>query len=599
MTDEGAGVVGHGQDTRRVASSGPPRPLPRYRSTVVTDHNTAFSVALVDALAHLGVRHACIAPGSRSTPLALALADEDRITDWSHHDERSSAFFALGIARTLGDPVVVVTTSGTAAAELYPAVIEARYGRVPLIALTADRPAELHDVGAPQTIDQRDLYGRVPLFTHDIDVRGVGATVWIGSLAGRLMATAIGPPPGPVHLNLRFREPLVPEEGGRPPALTRITRTRPGVLEPSAETVDDVATVASVARGLLVVGPQDSAGAVTAAAGFAAAAGWPIIADPLSGLRAGSHDLTSVIGHGDALAWEGWLDAAPPEAVIRFGAPPTSKPVGQWLAMNPEVPQVFIEPAGWRDPTGTAAEVVRADPAATLTAVSRAVTAGGAPDWMARWREADAAAAAAIDGALQGVAFPSEPAVARLLASALPDPSTLWVASSMPVRDIDSFFGVSERRIRLMGNRGANGIDGFISAGIGSAAVSDSPTLLLAGDLSLLHDLTALATAARLGIPVTIVVLNNDGGGIFHLLPQEGHRHFERHFGTPHGLDFSALAKPLGVDAVTIDDPGDLTTALLMAPTGPRVLEVHTDRAENAALHRDIRAAVRKAIEAI
>jgi 2-succinyl-5-enolpyruvyl-6-hydroxy-3-cyclohexene-1-carboxylate synthase len=570
----------------------------------VIDRNTAFAVGLCDALARLGVEHACITPGSRSTPLALAFADDERITDWSHHDERSSAFFALGIARTTGRPVVVVTTSGTAASELYPAVVEARYGRVPLIAITADRPAEVREVGAPQTIDQRDLFGRMPVWSQSLDAGDADPTPWIGSLVGQMVTAALGPPPGAVHLNVGFREPLVPladaDEG-----TARIVSGRAGVpAVHRPEPLVDPDTTAwlggsvSGRRGLVVVGAQGSTAAAHAAARFAAALRWPIISDPLSGLRAGPHDMTAVVAHGDALAEAGWLARSDPEVVIRFGAVPTSKPVWQWLAEHSGTPQILIEPHGWRDPMATATAVVRSDPTAVFLALTDGIEPAG-DDWHTAWAHADATAGQAIDRSLEDIAFPSEPAVARMLASALPDPSVLWAASSMPVRDIDTFFGKTAKRVRIMGNRGANGIDGFLSTGLGSAAVAGTPTVLLAGDLSVLHDVGALAAAARMDIPATIVALNNDGGGIFHFLPQEGHRHFERHFGTPHGLSLTAVAASFGVPSREVSDPDDLAKALAEEPTGPRLIEIRTDRAENVATHRAIRASVREAIEGI
>lgn len=557
----------------------------------MSDSNTIFGTGLVDGLASLGVEHACITPGSRSTPLALAFADDDRITDWSHHDERSSAFFALGIAATTGRPVVVLTTSGTAATELYPAATEARYGRIPLILITADRPSELRDVGAPQTIDQRDLFGRMALMTHSIDVDDRQASI-VGELAARLVATATGPAAGPAHLSTGFREPLV--GGGHSPVTTHLPDT-PELAPLLAPDVTEALAAVSGRRGILVVGPQADPAVVAKAAQFADRAGWPILADPLSGLRAGTHDLTAVIAHGDALAVTGWIDGAGAEAVVRVGALPTSKATWQWLERS-GVPQVFIEPHGWRDPTGSATIPLRSDPAASLDALAAGIDPAPA-SWHEQWATADTTAGAAIADALAEAPFPSEPGIARLLADALPDPSTLWVASSMPVRDVDAFFGVAAKSVRILANRGVNGIDGFLSTGLGSAAVSPNPTVLLAGDLSALHDLTALATAARLSIPATIVVINNDGGGIFHFLPQEGHRHFERHFGTPHGLSFATIAPTLGVPAELITEQDDLVKALGDTPTGPRLLEVVTDRHENVELHRAITRAVREALE--
>ena len=289
-------------------------------------------------------------------------------------------------------------------------------------------------------------------------------------------------------------------------------------------------------RGLLVLGPQDDPALPAAAAACAAACGFPILADPLSGARAGGHDLSRVIAAADPLAAAGWLGQAPPEVVVRVGALPTSKPLWQWLGEHPEVPQALIDPAGWRDPGATLSLMVRAEPAATLEALAAAAPRPAPAAWLEAWQQADGAAAAAVDGVLAEAAFPNEPEVVRVLAEALPAGALLAVASSMPIRDVDAFFPARPAPLRLLGNRGAAGIDGFLSTGLGAAAVAGAPAYLLSGDLSALHDLTALGTAARLGIAATIVVVHNDGGGIFHFLPQAGFpAHFERHWGTPHG----------------------------------------------------------------
>jgi 2-succinyl-5-enolpyruvyl-6-hydroxy-3-cyclohexene-1-carboxylate synthase len=563
----------------------------------VTDRSTAFTVPLVRALARLGVRHVCITPGSRSTALALAFADEPGITDWSHHDERSSAYFALGIARTLGEPVAIVTTSGTAAAELHPALAEARYARAPLIALTADRPFDLREFGAPQTMDQQNLFGRTVKWSHDVESTADADPARVVTLAARLVAEAIGSPAGPVHLNIRYREPLMPT--AEPPETPDPPMVIDGRLEPSAEAIADLAETMNGTRGIIVAGPQDDPAAVTAASAFAAAAGWPILADALSGLRCGPHDRSAVLRSADPLAWGGWLERSEPEWVVRFGALPTSRPVWNFLEQNRGLPHLFIEPSGWRDPTASAASILRADPAVALEGMAKAIGTAAPPDWMDSWRSADAAASSAVATAIDGAPFPNEPAVARIVGRALPDDSTLWVASSMPVRDVDAFLEPTDRRIRVIGNRGVNGIDGFLSAGLGSAAVSGRPTTLLAGDLSVLHDLGALATAARLQIPVTIVVVNNDGGGIFHFLPQEGHPHFERHFGTPHGLDFTAVAGSLGVEARQVHTAEDLAAGIEAKRDKPLLLEVRTDRNENVGLHRRIRESVDAALGTI
>lgn len=556
----------------------------------MTETNATFAATLIGAFARLGVRHVCLSPGSRNTPLSLAIAAAPELTDWVHIDERSSGFFALGVAKATRRPVLIVTTSGTAAAELHPAIVEARYGRVPIIAITADRPFELRDVGAPQTIDQQNLYGSSVHWAHDIEATSLDARR-TAALAARLFATAGGQPPGPVHLNVRFREPLVDAIDGNPAVVgvPEVISARAHVDDTSASYLADAV---SARRGVLVVGPQDDPDLAAAATAFAAATGWPIIGDALSGLRCGRHERAHVIEAGDPLAWAGWLDTASPEMVIRCGALPTSKPIWRWLEEHPSVPQVFIEPTGWRDPTASASTVVRGDPTATLQVLAERVRRPAPTEWIERWRAADALASGAVDDALGGRAFPNEPAIARALSEHLTEGSALWVGSSMPVRDVDAFFRSSDRAIDIKANRGANGIDGLLSSGSGYAAVTGAGTVILAGDLSVLHDLSGLATVSRLAIPLTIVVVHNDGGGIFHFLPQAGHPEFERYFGTPHGVDFTLVAHALGITAESIDDPDRFAEALLAEATGPRLLQLSTDREENVTVHRDIREAV-------
>ena len=558
--------------------------------------NAIYATTLVEALRRCGVEHACVTPGSRSTPLALALADSP-ITDWSHHDERSSAFFALGIARSTGRPVIVVTTSGTAAAEVHPAVVEARYGRVPLIVITADRPFDLREVGASQTIDQQDLFGRSMKWAHDVEVPdpAVSGPEAIAALAARLVAEAGAIPAGPVHLNVRFREPLLPPGPVTPPQVM-VPRVIGGIPRVVPEAIAEVVGIMADRRGLVLAGPQDDVAVAVAAAALATAAGWPILADPLSGLRRGGHDRSRVLAASDALGWAGTIEESAPEVVIRFGAIPTSKPISQWLERHRHVPQILIDPAGWRDPTASAGLVVRADPAATLTALAEGIGKAVDAGWMDRWHRADTAAASALHRFLDDAPFPNEPTIARSVADAMPAGATLWVASSMPVRDLDTVLRPDARPLGVRANRGANGIDGFISTALGAAAVATTPVVALAGDLSVLHDIGALASAARLRIPATIVAINNDGGGIFHLLPQAGHPHFERHWGTPHGLTLARVAESMGVAAEVVTTRDGLESLVAHPADHPRFLEIKTDRNTNAELHREMRRVVAAAL---
>ena len=325
------------------------------------------------------------------------------------------------------------------------------------------------------------------------------------------------------------------------------------------------------------------------------ALGWPILSDPISGLRSGTHPTAAVVGS-DLLAAADWLEAAAPEFVVRIGARPTSKALTTWLAQHPDIPQTIISPSGWPDPMASAGLILRSDVAAAVRSLGSAQPAP--TEWLERWKAADVAASDAARAAIDSVAGPSEPGITAAIHDGLPSGSMLWAASSMPIRDVDSFFPVSERPVTIQANRGANGIDGFISTALGAAS-GGIPTTALAGDLSMLHDIGALATASRLAIPLTIVVVNNDGGGIFHFLPQADHEHFERHFGTPHGLSFSRIATSFGIDAVTVDDTRIVTETVAKPTDRPRLVEVLTNRSANVGIHREIAQAVRDALASV
>ncbi|MEX2267187.1 MAG: 2-succinyl-5-enolpyruvyl-6-hydroxy-3-cyclohexene-1-carboxylic-acid synthase [Acidimicrobiia bacterium] len=566
------------------------------------DANTALARALVDELARAGVTEACLAPGSRSTPVALALAHDQRVRLHVHLDERSAAFFALGTARLSGRPALVLTTSGTAAVNLHPAVVEAHHGRVPLLACTADRPPELRDTGAGQTIDQRGLFGAAVRWEADPgapeDRPDVG-THW-RSIAARAVVTALGPPAGPVHLNLPFREPLVPTGAELVPAPGR-PDGRPWVSVERAPQRPDDATVARVVdavraarQGVLLAGWGANVTAPTALR-LAAAAGWPVLADPLSGLRAGPH---AVSMYDALLRMDGLGEALRPDLALRVGAPLTSKAVAAWT--DPEVTQWAIDPhGGWLDPQRGVSEVVGCDAELLLSAVADALgSALHASGWLEQWLDLEARARAAVDGLFDAWEDPFEGRVARDLAAGLPDGAHLVVASSMPVRDLESFAAPREG-LRVLANRGVNGIDGFTSTVLGIASVASGPVVALLGDLCFLHDANGLLGAAKRGIDATLVVLDNDGGGIFSFLPQAADpEHFETLFGTPHGLDLAAVAAVHGIPCAEVEKSSALLPAVADATRagGVRMVLVRTDRADNATRHREAWAAVASAI---
>jgi 2-succinyl-5-enolpyruvyl-6-hydroxy-3-cyclohexene-1-carboxylate synthase len=573
-----------------------------------------FALTLVDELARAGLTDACLAPGSRSAPLALALAEHPGIAVHVHLDERSAAFFALGAAKRSGRPVVVLCTSGTAAANLHPAVLEADHARAPLLVLTADRPPELRGTGANQAADQLKLYGPAVRWFCEVGVPtdDPAAGRYWRSLASRAWAEATGPPAGPVHLNLAFAEPLVPLD----PATRATTRWprlagepaagRPGAAPWTAAPAgargaapEDVAALVEAVRnhprGLLVAGWGVDLDPLAVDA-FVAASGWPVLADPLSGSRRGPAAVSTYDG---LLRAPGFASGRRPELVARVGGAPTSKALTAWL--DPSVPQVLVDPdGGWMDPGRSASLRLVADPSALLATVAERL-AGPAPSraWLEGWLAADRLARETIDGLLDDWAEPFEGRVARDLVAWVPDGGTLVVGSSMPVRDVDAFAAPRDG-LRFVANRGLSGIDGFVATALGVAAVGDEPVAALCGDLTLLHDASSLLGAAGRPRGAVLVVCDNDGGGIFSFLPQAWLPRdlFEPLFGTPHGLDLAALAAAARVPATVVEKAADLLPALdaALAGGGTRLVVVRGDRAANLARHRAVTEAVAAAV---
>lgn len=513
-----------------------------------------FAATLFDEWARAGVQHVVVSPGSRSTPLALAAARQPRVQVHVVLDERVAGFFAVGLALSTGRPAVVVTTSGTAAVELHPAVVEADLAGVPMIICTADRPPELHHVGAPQTVPQRLLYAEAVRWAFEPGVPdAAGAGAW-RSLAARAFAEATADP-GPVHLNLAFRDPLTGDAGGLPP----------GRPDGSPWHVVDAAVspaappLPSGARGVIVAGA--GTGDPAAVHALADAMQWPVLADPRSGCRVPRR---TTIAAADAILRAHRFE---PEFVLRVGAPWASKVLNQWLA-SLGVEQWLYEPhRRWRDPERVVSRLLGALPSAG--------DAPAPPDWLSSWAAAESAAQSAIDAAAAG-----EAAIARDLVRGLPDGANLVVSSSMPVRDVE-WYAAPREGIRVFANRGANGIDGVLSTALGVAAGSPGvPTVALVGDLAFVHDVGALALAARRpDLDCTFVVVDNQGGGIFSFLPQAHElsaSEFEQLFGTPHALNIEAIAHAFGA---------------------PKVRVLKSDRSNNVSDHSKVHEAVAAAVE--
>jgi 2-succinyl-5-enolpyruvyl-6-hydroxy-3-cyclohexene-1-carboxylate synthase len=572
--------------------------------------NLAWSERFVTVLAAAGVREAIVCAGSRSAPLVLAV-DRSPLRTHVALDERAGAYFALGLAKTSGRPVAVVTTSGTAAANLHPAVVEAYHARVPIIVLTADRPPELRDCGAAQTIDQIRLFGTSVRWFHEVGTPAADPALeaYVAGLARRAVASAWGPPAGPVHLNFAFREPLVAEPESIPPRAPARTEESdaPDPTPPSARAIAGVARLLRTRpRGLILCGPEAAAPDLAAAvARLAAVTGYPILADPASQVRYGPHDRARVLG-----AYDGFLrslafaERNAPEALLQFGAPLTSKAFHIYAARHPGAVRVHVDDGrAARDPSHRAAETVAADPALFADALAEALAKGAdpLPSWSEPFVRAEAAARNAVARHLAGTRGISEGSVVAALVESAPDGTVVYMGNSMPVRDLDLFVPASPKRLRMLANRGANGIDGVLSSALGASAAGAGPVLAIVGDLSFHHDLNGLAAARAVGIGATIVVVNNDGGGIFSFLPIARHGDaFERLVATPHGLRFEHAAALYGLPYDAPESVDELASAARDSLAGgeTRVIEVATDRGENRADHQALWAEVIRFVDA-
>jgi len=603
--------------------------------------NELWAGVLVDELIRGGVREVVVAPGSRSTPLVMAAARRNELRLTVQIDERAAGFLALGVGKATGNAAAVITTSGTAVANLLPAVVEAAQAQVPLLLLTADRPPRLRGADANQAIDQERIFGRYPRFYHELWPAEVSDRTLrhLRSVACRALAAAVGTPAGPVHLNLPFEKPLEPahpgpvsgqeqdegfpglsvdapgrvgRSGGRP--FTRI-HGDPGMPHPAAvERLEGL--LAEARRPLLVAGPLPRPWvAGPAMRRFAASRTIPVLADALSGARYPGFDDPAFTEEGEGPSpVVGSYDLSlqslelrrelAPDLVIRMGQAPTSARLNQWLAELAEggsrggrTRQVVVDAGGrWKDHLAVADEVLTVEPAGLLAALAGAGPAisGGLPTqapeareaWVRRWRQVEAALRSHLSSVLPASELHEGAAVARLLRR-LPSDDLLFVSSSMPVREVDAFAPHRDAPLQVLGNRGASGIDGITSTAAGVALGTGKRVAAVVGDLALLHDAQGLAVLRESGIRVILVVLNNDGGGIFHLLPIREHEPaFTPYFATPHGRDLSHLAALYDLPHRRVASrealEGGLDWALGLGGSG--ILEIHSDRESNRRL---------------
>lgn len=560
----------------------------------ISNPNTQWAELFVDELARCGLRAVSIAPGSRSTPLALAFDQHPQIAAYLHLDERSAGFFALGMALATDQPVALLCTSGTATAEFHAAIIEARQSQVPLLVLTADRPPELRHSGANQTIDQVKMYGDHVLWAVDVALPEPHAPALalrnLRTLAGRAYATANGLVKGPVHLNFPFRKPLEPErlDSGASPAppaqrQSPFTHFARGVLAPTEDQVASLATIINRhERGLIVCGPRCAGDPFPElAATLARVSGYPLLADPLSGLRFGPHVTNApIVGGYDTFlrgAGPGW---EPPEVVIRFGAVPTSAPLSEYLSRVAPAQHIHIRADGvWADDTHQVNHFLQADPVLVCRQLAGAVAPRTEAAWLSAVLATEATCWRALEPLLDAEFF--DGAAVAAVVEALPSGARLFVGNSLPVRHLDQFGRPAPRSLGIFANRGASGIDGTTSTALGIAATSRAPLVLITGDIAFYHDLNGLLAVRQHDLSnTTIVLLNNDGGHIFRHLPVARlDPPFTRLFITPHGLDFEPAVRMYGIAYTRADGRHALREALAhsVAAPVPHVVEVRTD----------------------
>ncbi len=558
------------------------------------NRNTLWARALADAWARLGGTHACVGSGSRCAPLVEAFAGDGRFHVHPHVDERSAAFFALGVGAASGRPAIVVTTSGTAAANLLPAVVEASQSEIPLLVVTADRPARLRGTDANQTIDQVDLFGRYPRLALDLappDPTEAGLRR-LRAAAEEAWTFASQPPRGPVHLNLQFEKPLEPtlvaEDVPRGLAAT-LPRTadeaRPAAPSgPGGAGLELAALIGEARRPLVVCGPNHDPAIGATALELAAALACPVVADPLSGARFSPEASEWTMAWADlGLSEAEVAESLVPDFILRVGRAPTSSSVCRYLGRHPDVRQVVIDPGRrWEDHLSVASEYLVGDPTGTLGSAA-AVTACRTEDgWLARWRAVDTAIEDALAPALAEEWF--EGAIAATIAESLPDRSTWFIGNSMPIRDVDAFAGVVGRSLHTVGFRGASGIDGNVSGAIGAAVARGEPAAALLGDLTLLHDVGALMADRPVEVPLHIIVIQNRGGGIFHMLPiRDYDPPFTPYVVMPQSVELDAVAAAARIPHRPVASLVELRAELDASRDSPglRLTEVQIDRREN------------------
>jgi 2-succinyl-5-enolpyruvyl-6-hydroxy-3-cyclohexene-1-carboxylate synthase len=558
---------------------------------------SAYLAAFVVELVQTGIKDVVVSPGSRSTPMAMVMAEHPAINIHIHVDERSAAFFALGIAKAANKPVAILCTSGTAAANYFPAIIEARYSRVPLLVLTADRPHELREVGAPQAIDQIHLYGQHVKWFADMALPENSDELirYARTVGARAAAIASQAPAGPVHLNFPFREPLIPkldeeifELKERPMGYVNV---RNGELTIRGDEFREISQkLNGYQKGIIVCGNIADNQFAQAVTQLADSLKFPILADPLSQLRSGLHPLENIVEAYDTfLRNEDAKECLKPDVILRFGAMPVSKALTIFLKENHQAEQFVIDGAGgWRDPATLSTEMIFCNETIFCEQLSTLTEARESTDFLEKWQEVNELTKANM-ALIKDSQMLSEGRLFYQLAEMLPEEATLFVGNSMPIRDLDSFFLNNQKSIKVMANRGANGIDGTVSTALGAALYS-KPLYLVLGDLTFFHDLNGMIAAKLYGLDIRIIVINNNGGGIFSFLPQSQHpKNFELLFGTPLNLEFEHAVAMFSGNYTKVKDWEHLRELMNLSTEvkGLNVYEVVTNRDSNLTQHRE------------
>ena len=555
-----------------------------------------FCATLVDEWVRLGVAHAVVSPGSRSTPMAIALASNSKIALHVFHDERSASFAALGIGLQSGTPAVLLCTSGTAAAQFFAAVIEANYAHVPLLVCTADRPPELQGVGAPQTINQTNLYGTFVRKFIDVGLADDAKSTKWRTIARDAFSATVGVNRGPCHVNLPFREPLVGVAGSLPVADSH-SPVRMSADVATASERKKLSLALRAERGIIIAGNGiDQPRFILE---LAAKLKWPVVADPRSNCRVApesSHGAMVSSCADVVLRHQPSAESLKPTVVLRIGDPPVSKVVNQWLAQCGAEQIAVTQQPSLVDPDKVVTTHIVGSFNELFMEMSRGADSRSETEWIGAWKRCEKNARTALDEELSKQTQLTEPLCAVTVSEAIAAGTNLVVSSSMPVRDLE-WFAPPRDGVRVFSNRGVNGIDGVVSTAVGVALSSKSPTALLIGDIAMLHDSNGLLNLIRRDAQLKIIVIDNEGGGIFSFLPQaqamEGDQ-FEQLFGTPHSVDFAALAKTHGIAFTWVSTAQELRRELGNPATS--MIGVRTDRSKNVDDHNALYSAVAAAL---